>query len=82
MELNAPGEIEIDVAPLVAQLRVLLVPELMLAGFAVKDVIVGAAPVPGDGFAEIFPPQLVRPIQASRRTSRAQRFSPEDLGAR
>jgi hypothetical protein len=33
------------VARVVAQLRVLSAPEVMPAGFAVKDVIVGAAPV-------------------------------------
>jgi hypothetical protein len=80
VDVNVPGVMAIVVAPLVAQLRVLLVPELMLAGFAVKDMIVGADPVPGDGFAEIFPPQLVRPVQASRRRTWAQRFRPEDLG--
>ncbi|SPF37424.1 hypothetical protein SBA1_180053 [Candidatus Sulfotelmatobacter kueseliae] len=34
------------VAPVVDQLSVLLVPELMLAGLAVKEVIVGAEPLP------------------------------------
>ena len=82
MEVNVPGEIEIAVAPLVAQLRVLLVPELMLAGFAEKEVIVGADPVPGGAFAEIFPPQLVRPMQASRAKTSAQRLRPRELDPR
>jgi len=82
VELNPPGEIEIAVAPLVAQLRLLLVPEFMLAGFAVKDEIVGPDPSPGEGFAVTFPPQLVRPMQAIKRRTRAQRFNSGDLGRR
>jgi hypothetical protein len=42
VEVNVPGVIAMPVAPVVAQLRVLLEPEAMLAGLAVKDVIVGA----------------------------------------
>jgi hypothetical protein len=40
-EVNVPGVIVIDVAPLVAQLSVLLEPEVMLVGFAVNELIVG-----------------------------------------
>jgi hypothetical protein len=41
VELNIPGVIAMLVAPLVAQLNVLLNPALMLAGFAVNELIVG-----------------------------------------
>jgi hypothetical protein len=41
VEVNVPGVMAMLVAPVVAQLSVLLAPELMLVGFAVKDVIAG-----------------------------------------
>jgi hypothetical protein len=41
VELNVPGVMAIVVAPVVAQLSVLLEPEGMLAGLAVKELIVG-----------------------------------------
>jgi hypothetical protein len=44
-DVNAPGVMAILVAPLVAQLNVLLEPELTVAGFAVKELIVGAVGV-------------------------------------
>jgi len=46
VDVNVPGEIEILDAPVVDQLSVLLVPDFMLAGLAVKEVIVGAEPLP------------------------------------
>ena len=39
--MNVPGVIARLVAPLVAQLSVLLEPEVMLVGLAVKELIVG-----------------------------------------
>ena len=39
--MNVPGVIAILAAPVVAQLSVLLEPELMLAGLALNEVIVG-----------------------------------------
>jgi hypothetical protein len=41
MEVKDPGEMAMVVAPDVVQLRVLLDPELMLIGLAVKELIVG-----------------------------------------
>ena len=41
VEVNVPGVIAILVAPLVAQLNVLLDPEVILEGLAVKELIVG-----------------------------------------
>jgi len=44
-EASVPGVTAILVAPVVTQLSVLLEPDEMLAGLAVKDVTVGAEPV-------------------------------------
>jgi hypothetical protein len=41
VEVNVPGVMAIVVAPLVAQLSLLLEPETTLAGLAVKELIVG-----------------------------------------
>ena len=43
VDVKLPGVIAIVVAPEVTQLRVLLDPDPILAGFAVKEVIVGTA---------------------------------------
>ena len=40
-EVKVPGVMAMVVAPVVVQLRVLLEPELMVVGFAVKELIVG-----------------------------------------
>jgi hypothetical protein len=40
-EVNVPGVMAILVAPVTVQLNVLLAPELMLVGFAVKELMVG-----------------------------------------
>lgn len=40
--MKVPGVMAMLVAPVVTQLRVLLVPELMLVGVAVNETIVGA----------------------------------------
>jgi len=41
VDVNVPGVMAILVAPVVAQLSVLLEPEVMLVGSAVKELIVG-----------------------------------------
>lgn len=41
VEVNVPGVMASLVAPVVAQLKVLLEPEVMLVGLAVKEVMVG-----------------------------------------
>jgi hypothetical protein len=66
-EVNPPGEIEIEVAPLVAQLRVLLAPELTLVGLAVNEVMEGAEPFPGPD--EVVPAQADRPKLATARSA-------------
>jgi hypothetical protein len=40
-DVNVPGEMAILVAPLVAQLSVLLEPEVILVGLAVNELMVG-----------------------------------------
>jgi hypothetical protein len=44
VDVNVPGVMAILVAPLVAQLSVLLEPELILVGLGVKELIVGRLP--------------------------------------
>ena len=44
VDVNVPGVIAIVVAPLVAQLKLLLDPELTLVGFAENELIVGLLP--------------------------------------
>ncbi len=44
VDVNDPGVIAILDAPEVAQLKVLLEPEVMLVGFAAKELIVGLLP--------------------------------------
>jgi hypothetical protein len=41
VDVNVPGVIAILLAPVVAQLSVLVAPEVMLVGLAVKELIVG-----------------------------------------
>jgi hypothetical protein len=41
VEVNVPGVIPILVAPLVAQLNLLIAPDVILEGLAVKELIVG-----------------------------------------
>ena len=43
--MNVPGVIAIVVAPVVVQLSVLLEPDLILVGLAVKELMVGFEPV-------------------------------------
>lgn len=81
-DVNVPGVMAILVAPVAAQLSVLLVPEFMLVGFAANEAIVGAEPfceeVP-DGFVM---PQLASPAQAVRITTIKQTLSPDESGSR
>jgi hypothetical protein len=65
VDVNVPGVMLILVAPLVAQLRVLLAPELIAVGLAENDATVGAEPFPDDEFET---PQLASPRMNRRRT--------------
>jgi hypothetical protein len=80
LDVNVPGVMATLVAPAAAQLSVLLVPEFMVVGSAVKEVIVGMESFPEDEFDELAP-QPASPIQAKRivmRTS-ARRSGAEEL---
>jgi hypothetical protein len=44
VEVKLPGVMAMLAAPVVTQLRVLLEPELMVVGLAVKEVMVGSVP--------------------------------------
>jgi len=80
--VNVPGVMAILVAPVAAQLRVLAVPEFMLVGFAVKEVMVGAEPVSEVDFDGVDKPQPASAAQANRMRRRAQRPAgkPQGLG--
>jgi hypothetical protein len=84
-EVNVPGVMAILVAPVAAHVIVLLVPEAMLVGSAVKEEIVGTAPVPEGELEEVFEPQPTSPAHASRiragaRRSGPKKFIPRDGG--
>ena len=83
VDVNVPGVMAILVASAADQLNLLLEPEFMLVGSAVKEVIVGAEPFPEVEFDEVIDPQPASPAQASRmRASRARKSSPEELSLR
>jgi hypothetical protein len=66
VDVNVPGVMAMLVAPDVAQLSVLLAPELMPVGFAVKEAIAGLEPFPVDDPDGIDAPlQFSSPAQAS-----------------
>lgn len=68
VEVNVPGVMAMLVAPVVAQLSVLLAPEVMPVGFAAKELTVGVGCelVPPD---EDDDPQPMSPAQANRTTA-------------
>jgi hypothetical protein len=84
VDVNVPGVMARLVAPAATQLSVLLVPELMLVGLAVKDVIVGPESFPEGELDEDVepPPQLDSPTQANRIRTSAQISSLEELKPR
>ena len=72
VDVNVPGAMAILAAPAATQLSVLLVPEFMLAGDAVKDVIVGRELFPEGAFDEVDEAQPAKPTQANRVRTSAQ----------
>lgn len=79
---NAPGAIARLVDPLVTQLSVLLVPELTLAGFAVKELITGMEPFEeGELDEDPETPQAASPTQA-RMVADTQASNPAEMGRR
>jgi len=90
VDRNVPGVIATLAAPITDQLRLLLVPEFMLGGFASNDAICGTVPFPvGAGELAELPAaaQPASPAQQSRASAvaktvaktRAQSSSREDL---
>jgi hypothetical protein len=77
VDVNVPGVMAILVAPVAAQLSVLVVPEFMLVGSAVKEVIVGADPFAKGVLDGIVEPQPANPAQAIRIRTSEQTRSPE-----
>jgi hypothetical protein len=82
VDVKVPGVMEMLVAPDVAQLSVLLVPELMLVGLAVKELIVGAEFFPDGELDEVGEEQLDRPAHRNIVRTSAQRSRREELRSR
>ena len=80
VDVNVPGAMAILVAPIVAQLSVLLAPEFMAVGAAVKEVIVGAEPGPEDWLDESGLVQPDCPTRANRVSTITQSSSPKGCG--
>jgi hypothetical protein len=77
-DVNDPGVMAMLVAPVATQFSVLLVPEFTLVGFAVKEVIIGAAPVPVGALDEVIEPQPASAAQANRMSASRPTSSPAD----
>ena len=82
VDANVPGVMAMLVAPVVAQVTVLLAPEFMIVGFAVKDVTVGAEPLPEDEPEELAKPQPAKPARTNRVRISAQSSSQGELRPR
>jgi hypothetical protein len=82
VDVNVPGVMAILVVPAAAQLSVLLAPEFMLVGSAVKELIVGAESFPDAALDEVIEPQAARPAQATRTRASEQRSTSEELSPR
>jgi hypothetical protein len=80
VDVNVPGVMAIVVAPVDVQLRVLLVPEFMLVGFAIKELMAGREAFPV-GAVE---PQPISATPAKRTmaiTASARRCVPGSLSS-
>jgi hypothetical protein len=82
VDVNVPGVMAILVAPVAAQLNVLLVPEFMLVGFAVNEAIVGVDPFSEDVLDGFVVPQPGSPPQAIRIRTSKQISSPDESRSR
>lgn len=80
VDVNVPGLMAIVVAPVAAQLSALLVPEFMVAGFAVKEVIAGAEPFP-EGEVEPQPTNATPANRTMAITASARKFVLGSLGS-
>jgi hypothetical protein len=73
VEVKAPGVMAIVAAPVTAHAKVLFAPELMLVGFAIKDVIELDWPFPRPEAGKIAP-QPARPAKANGIRTNEQRL--------
>src|ERR1035438_10214906 len=67
VDVIVPGVMAIVVAPVAVQLRVLLLPEFMLVGFAVKELMAGTEPFPA-GAGQPQPVNIIIIATAANRT--------------
>lgn len=81
-DVNAPGVMATLVAAVVAQLSVLLEPEVIVVGRAINEVIVGTEGFPEDEPDDVIAPHPASPRQASKKRTRAQRLRAEELNPR
>jgi hypothetical protein len=80
--VKVPGVMAILVAPVAAQLNVLLLPEFILAGAAVKDVITGTEPLPVGDFVRVAPVHPASDAHARRVRASAIRLNLEEFTPR
>jgi hypothetical protein len=81
-DVNVPGVMAMLVAPVAAQFSVLLAPEFMLVGFAVKDVIAGTEPIPEAEFDKYPEAQPESVAKKARVSTSAHSSSPEGFNPR
>ena len=81
-EVNVPGVMVTVVAPVAAQLNVLLVLEFMAEGAAVKDVMSGTEPLLVEDFGKVAPVQPASAAQARKIRASAQEFNLEEFSWR
>jgi hypothetical protein len=79
VDVNVPGVIAILVAPLVAQLSVVLVPEFMVAGLAPNDEMAGTEP-PCIFDEPARPAQPLIPNDTRKSIASPKRLGPQRLG--
>lgn len=77
VDVNVPGVMAIDVAPVAVQVNVLLAPELIPAGLAANAEMVGVGPRSVDEFDE---PQPDSPTRAMRMRTDLQALAAETIG--
>jgi len=82
VDVKVPGVMVMVVAPLVAQLSLLLAPEFIVVGLAEKVEMAGTEPLTGGGLVEDILEQLASPKQTSRIKIGAQKLSFAGLSQR
>ena len=80
-DVNAPGVMVMLVAPAADQLSVLLVPEFMLVGLAIKDAIVGTVFFPA-GVVSAVPETQPAKLRATNTMRKAPRSRLKETSGR